>query len=138
MAENWRCCAGACHRRALRCSKRRRPAPASLEAKGKSVDFKELLREGPDKGTTNIRRLDKKHWARWLGLEHRCIVPLTSFSEFNRDVSLERLVRSGRKPPLACFAGLWTNWTSVRKIKEGETTNDLFGFLLDGHQCRGL
>jgi putative SOS response-associated peptidase YedK len=27
--------------------------------------------------------------------------------------------------PLACFAGIWTNWTSVRKIKEGETTNDL-------------
>jgi putative SOS response-associated peptidase YedK len=21
------------------------------------------------------------------------------------------------------------NWTSVRKVKEGETTNDLFGFL---------
>ena len=21
--------------------------------------------------------------------------------------------------PLACFAGIWTNWTSVRKVKEG-------------------
>src|SRR5882757_11311158 len=31
--------------------------------------------------------------------------------------------------PLACFAGIWTNWTSVRKVKEGETTNDLFAFL---------
>ena len=31
--------------------------------------------------------------------------------------------------PLAFFAGLWTNWTSVRKVKEGKTTNDLFGFL---------
>ena len=31
--------------------------------------------------------------------------------------------------PLVCFAGIWTNWTSVRKVKEGETTNDLFGFL---------
>ena len=27
------------------------------------------------------------------------------------------------------FAGIWTNWTSVRKVKEGETTNGLFGFL---------
>src|SRR3954468_17949273 len=27
--------------------------------------------------------------------------------------------------PLACFAGIWANWTSVRKVKEGETTNDL-------------
>ncbi len=25
----------------------------------------------------------------------------------------------------ACFAGIWTNWTSVRKVKEGETTNDI-------------
>ena len=31
--------------------------------------------------------------------------------------------------PLAFFAGLWTRWKSVRKVKEGETTNDLFGFL---------
>jgi hypothetical protein len=31
--------------------------------------------------------------------------------------------------PLACFAGIWTRWTSVRKVKEGETTNDIFGFL---------
>jgi putative SOS response-associated peptidase YedK len=29
----------------------------------------------------------------------------------------------------ACFAGIWTNWTSVRKVKEGETTNDIFAFL---------
>lgn len=31
--------------------------------------------------------------------------------------------------PVACFAGIWTNWTSVPKIKEGETTNDLYAFL---------
>jgi putative SOS response-associated peptidase YedK len=31
--------------------------------------------------------------------------------------------------PLACFAGMWTRWTSVRKVKEGETTNDIFAFL---------
>ena len=31
--------------------------------------------------------------------------------------------------PLTCFAGLWTRWTSVRKVKEGETTNDLYAFL---------
>jgi putative SOS response-associated peptidase YedK len=30
---------------------------------------------------------------------------------------------------VAVFAGIWTNWASVRKVKEGETTNDLFGFL---------
>lgn len=31
--------------------------------------------------------------------------------------------------PLAVFTWLWTNWTSVRKVKEGETTNDVFAFL---------
>jgi putative SOS response-associated peptidase YedK len=31
--------------------------------------------------------------------------------------------------PLACFADIWTRWTAVRKVKEGETTNDLFAFL---------
>ena len=27
------------------------------------------------------------------------------------------------------FAGMWTCWTSVRNLEEGETTNDLFAFL---------
>ncbi len=31
--------------------------------------------------------------------------------------------------PLVMFAGIWTRWTSVRKVKEGETVNDLFAFL---------
>ena len=31
--------------------------------------------------------------------------------------------------PLAFFAGVWTTWTSTRKVAEGEITADLFGFL---------
>lgn len=31
--------------------------------------------------------------------------------------------------PLAFFAGIWCRWTSVRKLADGETTDDLFGFL---------
>src|SRR4051812_17179556 len=57
---------------------------AKLEAKGKTVDFKQLLRMEPDSGTTNIRNVNSKHWTRWLGVEHRCVVPFTSFSEFNK------------------------------------------------------
>ena len=55
--------------------------------------------------------------------------------ELRRDEALP----DGRKPPvwfafdetrpLAFFAGLWTRWTSVRKVKEGETTNDIFAIL---------
>jgi putative SOS response-associated peptidase YedK len=100
-----------------------------LEAKGKTVDFKESLKKEPDKGTTNIRRLSSKHWTRWTGLEHRCIVPFTSFSEFNKTAGGDIWFALDESRPLACFAGLWTNWTSVRKVKEGETTNDLYAFL---------
>ena len=31
--------------------------------------------------------------------------------------------------PLTVFAGIWTPWTSVRKVGEGETPNDLLRFL---------
>jgi len=85
-----------------------------------------------DTGITNIRNTASPHWRRWLGPENRCVVPFTSFSENEH-------LPDGRKPPvwfaldetrpLACFAGIWTRWTSVRKLKEGETTNDLFGFM---------
>jgi len=55
-----------------------------LQAKGKPVEFKELLRMEPDGGTTNIRNVKSKHWTRWLGTENRCVVPFNSFSEFNK------------------------------------------------------
>jgi putative SOS response-associated peptidase YedK len=54
-----------------------------LEAKGKTVDFKELLRIEPDSGTTNIRNVSSAHWKRWLAPANRCLVPFTSFSEYD-------------------------------------------------------
>jgi putative SOS response-associated peptidase YedK len=102
---------------------------AKLEAKGQTVDFKQLLRMEPDSGTTNIRNTDSKHWKRWLGIEHRCVVPFTSFSEFNKAAGGDIWFALDETRPLAAFAGIWTNWTSVRKVKEGESTNGLFGFL---------
>jgi len=79
--------------------------------------------------TTNIRNVNSKHWRPWLGVEHRCVVPFTSFSEFNKDAGGDIWFALDESRPLACFAGMWTNWTSVRKVREGETTNDIFGFL---------
>ena len=85
-----------------------------------------------DPGVTNIRNVSSHHWRQWLGPESRCLVPFTSFSE-------NEVLPDGRRPPvwfaldadrpMACFAGIWTRWTSVRKLKEGEVTADLFGFL---------
>ena len=86
-----------------------------LEAKGKPVDFKELLRMEPDSGTTNIRNVTSKHWTRWLGVEYRCVVPFNSFSEFNKAEGGDIWFALNETRPLACFAGIWTNWTSVRK-----------------------
>jgi len=100
-----------------------------LQAKGQNVDFKVLLRMEPDGGTTNIRNVTSKHWTRWLGAEHRCVVPFNSFSEFNKAEGGDIWFALDETRPLACFAGIWTNWTSVRKVKEGETTNDIFAFL---------
>ena len=102
---------------------------AKLEAKGETVDFKQLLRMEPDSGTTNIRNTESNHWKRWLGVEHRCVVPFTSFSEFNKVYGGDVWFALDESRPLAFFAGIWCNWTSVRKVKEGETTNDLYGFL---------
>ncbi|HQT86267.1 MULTISPECIES: SOS response-associated peptidase [Acidiphilium] len=97
------------------------PSPA-FALKGKKTD----------PGITNVRNVASPHWRRWLGIKHRCVVPFTSFSE-------NETMPDGTRPPiwfaldesrpLACFAGIWTRWTSVRKLKEGETTNDLFAFL---------
>jgi len=86
-----------------------------------------------DPGVTNIRNAASPHWWRWLGVSNRCLVPFTSFSEID---SRPGAVRNhpvwfalGPDRPMAFFAGITTEWTSVRKLKEGEVTADLFGFL---------
>jgi putative SOS response-associated peptidase YedK len=97
------------------------PSPASV-----------LVGKKSDSGVTNVRNTESAHWRRWLGPEYRCVVPFTSFAE-------NEVLPDGKRPtvwfafdearPLAFFAGIWTRWTSVRKVKEGETTNDLFAIL---------
>ncbi|MGO6966604.1 SOS response-associated peptidase family protein [Rhizobium leguminosarum] len=107
-----------------------------LRQKGKPVDMDMLIRMEPDKGVTNIRNLNVPHWKKWFGVQSRCIVPVTSFAEpdpaskqdggstpnawFARDES----------KPLMFFAGVHVpQWQSVRKVKDGLTTDDLYGFL---------
>jgi len=99
-----------------------------LEAKGKTVDFKELLRMEPDKGVTNVRNTSSSHWKRWLGPSNRCLVPFTQFSEFNKAHGGNVWFES-QEHPLMAFAGIWTNWTAVRKVKEGEVNANLYAFL---------
>lgn len=103
---------------------------AALEKKKQPVDFKQLLRMERDPGITNIRNLDSKHWKQWLGVEHRCVVPFTSFSEFNKAHGGDVWFALDKSEPLAFFAGMHVlSHTSVRKVKDGEVTKDLYGFL---------
>lgn len=92
-----------------------------------------LVGKRTDPGVTNIRNVASPHWRRWLGVEHRCLVPFTSFSEIDSRPGAARnhpvWFALGSDRPQACFAGIHTRWTLVRKLKEGEVTLDIFAFL---------
>jgi putative SOS response-associated peptidase YedK len=107
-----------------------------LKGKGQQADLEELIRMEADRGTTNVRNLNFPHWKRWFGVEHRCLVPVTSFAEPDP----KSQTPGGRVPnawfardeqkSLMFFAGIHVpQWQSVRKVKDGLTTDDLYGFL---------
>lgn len=91
----------------------------------------------PDRGITNIRNTQSPHWRQWLGIEHRCVVPATAFSEYGQKPDPV----TKRKPlhwfaldatrPLFFFAGLWTPWQGIRGSNRTPRPGDhqLFAFL---------
>ncbi|MAM41204.1 MAG: DUF159 family protein [Erythrobacter sp.] len=88
-----------------------------------------VLKTARDPGVTNIRNLGSPHWRRWLGREHRCLVPLTSFAEPRGKGKGNQWFAAADGSPMF-FAGIEIrNWTSLRKVKDGETTDDLYAFL---------
>lgn len=104
-----------------------------LRAKGKTVDFAELLRLEPDGGTTNVRNTSSSHWKPWLAPDHRCLVPLTAFAEPGRGPdgkSTNVWFALAEDRPLCFFAGIHLpGWQGVRKMREGWVTADLYAFL---------
>jgi putative SOS response-associated peptidase YedK len=72
---------------------------------------------------TNIRNTASPHWRRWLKPESRCLVPVTSFSEYapapNPATGKKDVVwfAIDRDRPLVAFAGIWTPWTGTRGTK---------------------
>jgi putative SOS response-associated peptidase YedK len=92
-----------------------------------------LVGKKSDAGVTNIRNTASSHWRRWLGVENRCLVPFTSFSEpnpgamghrapvwFALDDTPGRCLASPACGPVGRLCG---------RSGRGETTNDLFAFL---------
>ncbi len=83
-----------------------------------------------------MRKLTFPHWKRWFGVDNRCLVPVTNFAEPD-----PKAQEPGGKVPnawfardeqmsLMFFAGMHVPaWQSVRKVKDGLTTDDLYGFL---------
>ena len=84
-----------------------------------------------DSGVTNLRKLWV--WKDYLiPLNRRCVVPITSFCEPDQVGGSKKnhWFALDESRPLCFFAGAWLpQWTSVRKVRDGETTDDLFAFL---------
>ncbi|MRL69772.1 SOS response-associated peptidase [Brevundimonas sp. SPF441] len=106
-----------------------------LRTKGGEVDFQKVLEFEPDSGTTNVRNTSSSHWRPHLSPTSRCLVPFTAFSEPGRDAAGKYRpvwfkLAVDDPEPLAFFAGLHLQaHTSVRKIKTGMETIDVFAFL---------
>ena len=102
---------------------------AKLDANGETVDFKQLLRMEPDSGTTNIRNTDSKHWKRWLGVAS-LRRPIHVVQRVQQAGWRKHLVCAQRKPAARVLRRHPCPEVDIRaQGKEGETTNDLFGFL---------
>jgi putative SOS response-associated peptidase YedK len=82
---------------------------------------------------TNIRNVDSPHWRRWLTPKNRCVVPWTSFCEYEdtKPKKTKRWFSIDEEKPLAFFAGIWTEWNGARGSMKTprDGTHELFGFL---------
>lgn len=89
-----------------------------------------LIGKALDEGVTSIVDTRAPHWRRWHAPASRCLVPFDSFAQQDpRNADGRRVwfrITDGRP---AFFAGIWTSWTSIRKVEDGETTDQLFAIL---------
>lgn len=87
-------------------------------------------KSGIDRGITNVRNTASPHWRRWLGPQNRCLVPFAQFAEPRAGKGAGNAWFKLTTGQPAFFAGIWVpGWRSIRKLKDGETTDDLFAFL---------
>lgn len=82
---------------------------------------------------TNIRQPKWKEWFPWMQAGHRCLVPVTSFSEYDHRTTpptVTWFAQDDARPPFF-FAGVWRPWTGHRGTKANPADGDhlLFSFL---------
>lgn len=98
----------------------------------------QFVKGNADRGVTNIRNVASPHWRSWLGVESRCVVPVTSFAEpspvpndkdpeTNRQRNIWFALDETR--PLFFFAGFWTPWHGVKRVRDGAQDFELYGIL---------
>src|SRR5580658_754594 len=68
---------------------------------GMPSPFEALKGKNRDPGVTNIRTVASPRWRRWLGVESRCVVPFSSFSE-NETLDSRRTKRLQTAPARRC------------------------------------
>ena len=96
--------------------------------------FPSPTNKGPQHPVTNVRNVKSPYWRPWLKPEQRCLVPVSSFSEYAdtkpRKTPVWFALDDDR--PLFAFAGIWRPWTGVRGPKRDEPIEEdhrLYAFL---------
>jgi putative SOS response-associated peptidase YedK len=86
---------------------------------------------------TNVRNVSSGHWRPWLDSAHRCVVPVTSFCEYQDEPDTVTKKKTPHwfaispERPLFAFAGIWRPWNGARGTKKAPIEGDhlLYSFL---------
>jgi len=82
---------------------------------------------------TNVRNAENRHWKPNLRPEFRCLVPVTSFCEYDHSSgkAVPTWFALDDSRPLFFFAGIWRSWRGTRGTKANpvEGNHMLFSFL---------
>jgi putative SOS response-associated peptidase YedK len=93
--------------------------------------LKDPVTEKPNRGNTNIRHPWIDDWKGYLGVEHRCLVPVNRFAEPTKledGTSGNAWFALDESQPLMFFAGLRTSWHGTRRQDEGPMDHEVFAF----------
>ena len=82
---------------------------------------------------TNVRNTNSSWWKPYLRPEFRCLVPVTSFSEYDHRTKPPTCTwfAQDESRPLMFFAGIWRSWEGIRgtKAEPVDGNHMVFSFL---------